>query len=278
MKQPKAHFLAAMFIALPLSMPCDAASPEAYPEAYKTAVLATAAEAALATTSLVKDQTSAKFLKCDWLVNFSDRNWVLRVKGATESGELSYTITGFLWGDSTEDWLVSYSGGGIAGKGPILINGKAVWKYDSKLADHTTMNLDNIVKFGEHSTWSWMKGAEIIIGGTLGATGGVMVAGGTPAAVVLGIVGAASGAESAVFVSDVTKEFVEAVTPRSPEPPKVPPIPGKGQPLAPEKDKIVVAVSKDSVLGSGPSEGLSLFASRSLKENRSDGTLLIERR
>lgn len=248
---------------------------EVSPEVRRAAALTTAAEAALTTTSLLKDRNPWKATKAGWSIRFSDRNWVLTIRGGGD--EFFYTMTGFIWGGDTEDWLVSYSGLGTNGKESIFINGKGVWKYDRKLADHTTMDFDNIVKFGENSSWGWTRGAQVVVGGAIGTAAGILAGGagaGPAGAIVLGIGGAMGGISGAVTISDLVKEFVESRDPVPPTtPPKVPSIPQNEQLLPPAKDMIVVAVLKDGTIrGTGPNETLSL--SGSFKEG--NGTGIIE--
>jgi len=245
---------------------------KASPKVWRAAILATAAEAALATTSLIKDRNSGKSVKADWSIRFSDRNWELTIKGSVGDNAYRYTLAGFLWGDDNEDWLVSYSGIGSNGQEPIFISGKAIWKYDAKLSDHVAMDFDNVVKFGEHSTWGWVKGAEIFVGGTIGGAAGVITVGGTPAAIIVGVAGAIGGAAALVDLSNVVKEFVESEDPVPPkELPKTPPVPEKEQILPPTKDKIVIAVSKELVQGTGPDE--KLFLAGSFKGSSGTGAL-----
>jgi hypothetical protein len=177
--------IAALALVIAASRGATAADPE---EIYKAAILATAAEVALATAVLVGEQ-SKKLFASQWFITASDRTWVAQVKG-----EYNYSVSGFLWGGDHDNWEVTYSGRGYGGGQPISVNGKAEWQYDEKLQDHTSMKLDHIVKFGENSTWGWIRGSEIIVGGTLGGVAGVIVTAGTPAAIIVGVSGAVGGA------------------------------------------------------------------------------------
>jgi hypothetical protein len=254
-----------LFIALSSNLACGA---EVTPEVRRVASLTTATEAALATTSLIKDRGLGKPLQAEWSITFSDRNWVLNIK----SPEFGYTMAGFLWGGDTEDWVI-YSGLGSTGKEPIFISGKAVWKYDGK--DWTSMNFDNVVKFGENSFWGWTKGAEVLVGGTIGAAGGIIVGGtlGPTGAVIVGLAGAIGGGSGAVTISEVVRDLVESPDPVIPAPtPKPPPVPQKEQSLPATKNMIVVAVLKDGrIQGTGPDE--TLFLSGSHKERSGTGSI-----
>ena len=129
------------------------------------------------------------------------------------------------------------------------------------LADHAGMSFDHTTKFGENSKWFWMRGSEIVFGGTLGAVGGVIVAAGTPAAIILGIGGAVGGAASAVTLSDVAVEFFETPNPAPPAVPKPPVFPKSNEEISPGKDKIIIAISGEAIGGTGPGEELTLSGS-----------------
>ena len=230
------------------------------PDVLRNAAIATATEAALTTSAFIKDRTPGRPLKGGWTINFSDRNWVFTFNGPNE---MTYTIAGFVWGADNEDWLVTFSGLGHIGAEQIFINGKAIWKYDTKLSDHSGMEFDNVVKYGAHSFWGWARGAEVVVGASIGAAGGIIAGGGAAGpvgAVVVGIAGALGGASGAATISDVAKEFVEAKDPVPPTAsPKPPSIPKNEQELPPTKDMIAVAVFKSGeVRATWPSESLFL--------------------
>jgi hypothetical protein len=213
-------------------------------DAWRTIITGTAVEAALLTASLLQEQFN-KPIDSKFNIVVSDRSWTMEIKGGLNGNEVRLFFRGFLWGSENEDMLVSYSGAGMS-NGPISINGKALWKYDKKQADHIAMEIDNIVKFGEHTVWGWVKGGEIVVGGALGVVGGIIAAGGpTPGAIVTGILGAAAGAESVVFLSNTARELKESFDPAAPAIPAAPTIPEKGQPISPEKGRLIVAVSKE---------------------------------
>jgi hypothetical protein len=169
---------------------------KAEPKLWRPANLSTVMEVALATTSFIESMYGTPE-KAQLSINVSDRNWVLTLR-SFGNYESSYTIVGFLWGADKEDWLLSYSGVGTLAKERSVLNGKAVWKYDSKLNDHAAIDFDNIVKVGENSLWGWTKGAQIVVGGTIGLAGGIIATGMTPAGIVVGVAGAIAGADGAM--------------------------------------------------------------------------------
>lgn len=246
---------------------------EVTPEVRRSAVLMTAVEAALSTASYIQDRSVEKPAKANWSISFSERNFVFDVKDAYGA---SYTMTGFLWGGDKEDWLVTFSGRGFTGKEPIFINGKAIWKYDSNSSDHPRMDFDGVIKFGLNSYWGWMRGTEIVVGGTLGTGGGIFA--GAPAGpvgvVVVGLAGALGGAASAISISDVVREqLIETKDPAPPAAaPKPPAVPQKQQELQPADGAIVVAVSREGeVVGTGPTK--AMYLSGSFKETTGTGIL-----
>jgi hypothetical protein len=166
------HHIFFVFL-LVVGLSSDLHAAPAAPDLRRTAIVSTAAEVAMATTSFLKDRNPGKSLKTEWSIRLSDRNWVLSIKGTIGDQGYWYTISGFLWGDESEDWLVTFSGLGSSSE-PIFVSGKALWRYDAGLADHTAMSFEQVVKLGENSAWGWVRGSEIIIGGTLGGAGGVI--------------------------------------------------------------------------------------------------------
>ena len=79
-----AHALAQQAVA-PMTIPL---------ETRQYVALSTGLEAALATTSLVRQRTSGALTKADWSIQFSDRYWTLGLKAENFGCQL----TGFLWG------------------------------------------------------------------------------------------------------------------------------------------------------------------------------------
>jgi hypothetical protein len=220
----------------------------------------------------LKDRNPNKSIKSEWSINASDRSWILAIKGSVGDQGYQYTVSGFLWGEEREDWLITYAGLGSTAE-RIFITGKALWKYDPKLSDHTTMSFEQVVKFGENSVWGWVRGSELVVGGTIGAAGGVIVAVGTPAAVILGVGGAIAGAGSAATLSDVAKEFLESHEPPPPPiAPKLPNIPKNDEKITPRKGQIAISVSQEVVFGHGPTEGL--YIDGSFKGGAGTGVIL----
>ena len=81
---------------------CRTVSADPVYDLHRAAILSTAAEVALATSSFLKDRNPGKAVHGDWFITFSTRNWVFTLKGdgKGEGGGKSYnfTVAGFLWG------------------------------------------------------------------------------------------------------------------------------------------------------------------------------------
>jgi hypothetical protein len=225
-------------------------------EIERAAVLSTAMEAVLATSTLVKDTRPGGLEKLSWSIRLSDRNWRLTLTGRIGADEVRFAQTGYLWGNEDADWLASFAGAGVIGKEPIYINGKADWLHD-RVSDHRAMNFYNLVKFGDNSHWSWIVAAEAIFGGVVsagGAIAGIVVATGgvgLPVAILVGAAAAVNGAPAMVSLSKEIKSAFESEIPVAPPPlPNRPSIPQRDQKTEPGQGNIVIVVSKDGpVLG-----------------------------
>lgn len=237
----------------------------ASPETQRAIIVSTAIEAVLATGSLANDRGPGKIKELKWSVEYTERNWTAALEGKIQDDEFKVAISGYLWGEENATWLVGYSGSGTKGKEPVLVHGQAIWRYDRDRKDHTTMDFRHVVKFGTNSIWGWVVGAEIIVGGTIGGAGAIVgstaASGGTalPAAPIIGVVGAMTGAGVMISISANAKSiFTNPASPPNPPPlPQRPAAPKPGQSLSPDKEKIYVAVGKDGqVWGSGPDDTL----------------------
>ena len=239
-------------------------------EIQKAAILNTIAEAAVATVSLVQDRSPAKLEGIAWSASYSERDWIFTLDGKLANGEaLHFAVSGYLWGADNEDWLISYAGLGQQGKDPIRINGRTLWRYDSKVSDHLAADFQQNIKFGEHSVWGWVLGSEIIFGGIVGAGGAIVTAGLSTGGIALGAAawigasGAALGAGGLACASEAAKNLLEANSPPPPPPaPERPPVPKNGEKLFPQKGMIYTVVSHDgTLLGSGP-DGVLLISGK----------------
>ena len=169
-------------------------------------------------------------------------------------------MTGYLWGQDEEGWLITYSGLGSVGDDEIRIHGQANWPYDEEVADYRGVDFQHVMKFGTDSFWGWVLGAETIVGGTIGAgaavagsavaTGGVAV--GAAAWIAAG--GAVAGSSALIGVSAAAHTLLESNEPvPSPPAPDRPPPPATGEQLVPSDGTIFTALSHDgAIIASGP--------------------------
>jgi hypothetical protein len=231
--------------------PAGAQAPK---DAQINAVRLTIAETVLATNTQLSDHVGSPIKEMSWSADLNDRSWSLKMKGFAGKGQVEIGMTGFLWGGETDDWIVTYSGGGqIAGE-PIQINGKLDWPFDKATSDRLRTNFKQVAKFGEHSVWAWVVGTEVIVGATIGGIGGIAVsAAAPPLTIAIGLAGAIGTAGAAVTVSNAVRTAIESDKPTSPPAPPPAPNPGKEERLTPKDGMLYAAVSKEGqVLGSGP--------------------------
>jgi len=125
------------------------------------------------------------------------------------------------------------------------------------------MNMDfrHVMKFGNNSSWGWVDGSEIIVGGalTVGATvvlatatgGGALV---VAAAVIVGGVTAADSVDFYLHVSNFVQTLTESHDPVPPPKQPVRPTPPlKGEPIELAPNQIITSISRGGqLLGKGP--------------------------
>ncbi len=58
-----------------------------------------------------------------------------------------------------------------AGDEQIHDHGRTIWPRGSS----SDYEFQHVMEFGSHSLWGWMKGAEIVVGGTIGAFAGAQL-------------------------------------------------------------------------------------------------------
>lgn len=235
----------------------------ASPEFRKAAILSTMTEAALSTLSLMQDHLGGDVQGFSWSATYSSRDFTFYGRGVIGKQKVSFAMSGYIWGNDKQDLLITYSGTGESDKERISLNGRADLPFDKDNVDHMTMDFSQVMKFGENSHWGWVKGSEILIGGTLGAGAALTIAGASTGGVALigslsiGGMGAATGADlflslSKSVVSPLTESHEPVDPPSQPERPSSP---GEDNPIKLAPGQILTAVFKDGRLsGYGPSE------------------------
>lgn len=134
------------------------------------------------------------------------------------------------------------------------------------------MNFRHVSKFGNHSFWGWVLGAEIIVGGTVG---GVVGSPGGP----IGVVGGAVMTAAALIgVSSGVKDLLQSDEPGPPPTAPVRPAPpAEGERLFPSAGKIYTAVSRSEsggkVAGSSVDGAYVLVGEFDHKEGRAMGSV-----
>lgn len=137
---------------------------------------------------------------------------------------MSVQIHGILF-HNDEDLETSFVGNGAFGPEPIYISGRSAF-FDHSGHSYGRMDFSNMIKIGDNSWWGWIRGTELIVGGAIGAAGGVVATGATAgAAVVIGLGAALSGAASAVSISDVAAEYFNTGEDDPPSLPATPSLP-----------------------------------------------------
>jgi hypothetical protein len=225
------------------------------------------AEAAVASSALIQDHSGGSATQdVSWSLKYSERDWTFEAKGA----ELEFLITGYLWGQDDESWMINYSGLGSVDGEPLRIYGQADWEFDKEASDYRHINFRQVMKFGEHTFWGWVLGTETIVGGTIGAGGALAGAAVATGGVALGAApwiaaaGAVSGLSALVGTSLAAKSLLDSNEPPPPPPtPQAPAPPAAGSKLVPSEGTILTAVSRDGrIFASGPGKQILEGASK----------------
>ena len=250
-------------------------------ELRKTVMVSTMTEAVLSVTALVKARTGQDVRNFSWSSRYSDREWSLEGSGTAGDRKVMVTMSGFVWGDEGQDLMVTYSGSGVSGDEPILLHGKADWPFDKQRKDYFTTDFRHAMKLGKNSFWGWVAGAEVLVGGVLGAGGAIAgtaaATGGLAlgAAAWIGGAGAVAGSSGLVSLSQTVKSLQDSSTPvAAPALPSRPEPPKKGEPLKPQDGRIIVAMFKDgTIAGSGPDASNVVSGSFSIKSGTAKGEI-----
>lgn len=182
--------------------------------------------------------------------HFTSSDFVFNLYGKSKKGtEINVTTTGYSWNSNAKNGLdISFGGNGILGKEPVRLDGTSTWFSD---ADHVNMDFRLVTKFGDHSIWGWVLGAEVIVGGTIGGAGAVVTANiavpvvGAVATPWIAAAGALTGSTALVAASAASKDLLSSDQP--PPSPARParPEPPQGSLLLAGEGKIFTAVDKN---------------------------------
>lgn len=265
-----------IFFGRPLDVAAQASS-----SLRKTAIISTMSEAMLASMSQIRNRADAALEKFEWTATFSESDWKLEAYGYASGREVKMTIFGFIWNEYGNTIVVNYSGGGGFADQAMRIYGRSDWLYDAKINDYRDMDFKQVIKFGDNSTWSWLVGSEILIGGTVGALAGAgattIGTAGTAilAAPFVAVKAAMERAATLVTLSlvfEATKESNEPVPP--PPSPARPEIPDGNSNLEPRDGYIIVALNPDgSIVGHGSDGKITMLGQFSTDKNSAGGYL-----
>lgn len=206
----------------------------------KAAIVSVMIEAAIVSSVLFEDRLDSTLGELFWSGQFSDREWEMQAEGNIADTGITFSINGFLWGQPEEDWSVTYFGQGSLSEEPISVNGRAEWSFNSELGGHQNMDFHQVIKFGDNTWWGWVLGAELFVGGSIGATGGLVAgpAGSLGGAIIVG--------SAAVGISAGAKSLIESDDPV--DPPRMPDRPARpieGEVMLAGGDRIITVVSPD---------------------------------
>jgi hypothetical protein len=200
--------------------------------------------------ALSYSETYSKKQKINWSGVLSESEWWVCVVSKLNNKKITGCYSGKLKGNpyEKEDIKVYFNGYGIWGSDPFEIKGIALLPYDKQNNDYIIMEVEQRTRLGKNSKWNWIKATELIVGGSIGATGATIATSlSGPGAIIFGIGGALGGGASAVAISDTIKEFFEQTDP-PPKPIKSLPPPKDikpGQKIQPTENRILLAVDSN---------------------------------
>lgn len=275
MKFARICFLIIMVIFISIA-PVNAAS-----DLKQAMILTTLTEASLSVISMLQERKHGNLENFSWSAEYSYREWVYRAHGKYNGKDFGFTLVGFLWGKDKQDLVINYGGLGRLGDESIQIHGKTTWLYDEASGDYREMDFQQNFKLGKNSVWSWVLGAEVIVGGTIGAgaaiVGGTIAIGGLGlgAAAWLGAGGFSGGSAALVGASAAAKNLLDSdKPPEPPEPPKRPEPPREGQQLVATKGMIYTAVSGNGQIAGSDLTG-KYVAIGTFKGGRAEGSTAV---
>ena len=249
----------------------------------QTANLLVISETAYAIAVSLHDGSDRQLNKYSWTAEHTEATWKLTINGESPNQRAIISIIGYLWSEGDGDWSVNFSGSGELGTIPILIHGRGVFietKRSDGTVDYEEMRFSQLVKLGTNSSWQWIKGAEMIVGGVIGGAGGVIAAPATAgASLILGLGGAIGGAAATVSISNEIREIAQSDEPvPPPEEPKMPSKPKANEPIAPKENQVMIAVfvKEGRIIGAGNGGNIKIGGEFSIGKNTARGYIEIQ--
>lgn len=253
------------------------------PEFRKTANLMVLSEALLTQSAVISEKFGKGLSYAAWSSSFSDRLWSADLSGSVSDKKDVLSLTGFAWGGDQDTLVITFSGTGTIDGEPVLVKGNATWIYDQQLNDYHSMDFQQVTRFGTGTDWFWSKGAETIVGGTLGGAAGVglliLMKDTSPRDMFLALQkGADRGAAAVISLSKLVTGKGEGSA--LPEPPPMParPAPQKDANIVPERNTVIVAISAGGqVIGDADNGKHVLEGDFSLEKGQAKGRIILPR-
>jgi len=234
MRKGSSCFLSGMFLVAGLTS--GTARGQETTELAQKAILTVVAESAITQVNQITERLSRDGDSVEEPIglsaSYTSNDFILNLYGRSKKGtEIRVTATGYSWNSNPANGLdISFAGNGALGKEPVRLNGTSTWFAD---ADRVNMDFRLVTKFGDHSIWGWVLGAETIVGGTIGAAGAVVTANiavpvvGAAATPWIAAAGALTGSGALIGISAASKDLLSSdqpppspARPRRPEPPQ----------------------------------------------------------
>jgi hypothetical protein len=225
-------------------------------EVRKAAILTAISESATSQVTLIKDRLGAdQSVNINFDCSYGDEDFRIHLYGSNASGdEINVRYTGHVLMEANNNMSISFAGTGSIGKDPLRSNGNLTWLYSNESNDYRSIDFQMVTKFGDHSVWGWVLGAETIVGGTIGGGGAAATALIASDGAAIGLIawitagGAGAGAAALISASDASKNLLEAS--EQPPPPVAParPVVPSGKIQLVSEGKIFTAISRDGTM------------------------------
>lgn len=254
------------------------------PEFRKTANLMVLSEALLTQSKVIGEKFGKDFSQAEWQSSFSDRLWSAKLSGMVAGKASTLSLTGFAWDGDQESLIVAFSGTGEVGGEPVLVHGNATWISDPKKKDYLSMDFQQVTRLGTGTEWFWSRGAETIVGGTLGGALGVgalviLMKDTSPRDIVWALKeGAALGSSTLVSLSKTVMGRSEGGAP--PAPPAMPTRPAalEDTKVVPAENTLIVVKTGDGrVIGNADNAQHVLDGKYSLETGQASGSILLRK-
>lgn len=230
-------------------------------------VVSSFSELTLAFARAIEQRTNEPLTQLTWQTSFSNENFKIEAAGEAASGGFSLELSGYLWRAENGNATIVYIGTGEVSGEPMSMSGRAEWIFESEIQSHNLLDIELVTKFGENSTWTWFKGAEVVVGGLIGGAGAVgattlsTLGAGVVASPWAALAGFLGGSAAAISLSNEFNGEADSEAP-APEPQELPEPPQPPEPntaIAIGEGLMIVAVGADNRIFGATSEGRYLL-------------------